>query len=52
MPKALRSYYIAELALKAELETPSVLAQFTEYEVVSNEKKDVETSDTVEPAKE
>lgn len=54
MPKALRRYYVAEMAQKADLETPEVLGQFTEYLVVSNnfDFKNDGTSDTVEPAKE
>lgn len=54
MPKALRRYYVAEMAHKASLETADVLGQFTEYLIVSNnfENKKDETSDTVEPAEE
>ncbi len=45
MPKALRSYYVAEMARKVVLEDSTVLAQFAEFQVVSN-------SDTIEPAEE
>lgn len=53
MPKALRGYYIAELAKKAVLENPTVLGEFTDFQVVGHEtdlKED--ESDTVEPTEE
>jgi hypothetical protein len=46
LPKALRSYYIAELAKKASLENLTVLGEFTNFQVISN------ISDAVEPAEE
>ena len=44
LPRTLRNYYLSELAGKALLENPTILGEFTDFQVVSNEK-----SDTVEP---
>jgi hypothetical protein len=44
LPKTLRNYYLSELAGKARLENPTVLGEFTDFQIVSNEK-----SDTVDP---
>ncbi len=38
LPKALRKYYISEIAGKAELTSPTVLETFTDFQVVSNER--------------
>ncbi len=53
MPKALRKYYMAELAGKARhLTSPSVLGMYAEFKVVDNKMvvNPPATSDTVEPA--
>lgn len=47
MPKSLRSYYLSELAGKVLLNNPTILGEFTDFQVVTHEK-----SDTVEAADE
>lgn len=47
MPITLRNYYLSELAGKAHMDNPTILGEFADFQVVTNEK-----SDTVEPADE
>ncbi len=56
MPKTLRSYYLSELAGKALLDNPTVLGQYTDFQVVTNAKETppvvsntVETTDEERP---
>ena len=58
MPKALRKYYLSELVGKSRLSNPTVLGEFTEFQMITNNGEIHPTavpevkSDTVEPTDE
>ena len=53
MPKALRNYYLSELAGKALLHDQTVLGEYTDFQVVSHSKEiSPVISDTIKPADE